>query len=228
LTGGYCCRKRNFDLALIFGGEITPICSFSTDAMPHADLSSYIYSFSYLGIFLWFAVGEQLTPIPEEISLITLGYISKYSSLNPVIAGVVSLAGLLLTDNFLFYISMKGSKFSDKLLRKTNNKILTRIKENLKTNAVRTLIIMALLPKVRFVSPIISGINGISWKMFLSVNSIAAAGYVTVYMFIGIFFYNQLSRLLQKLGPMQNIIFAAFMVILAIFLTLMVRRSTRK
>src|SRR5204863_3385059 len=129
----------------------------------------------------------------------------------PFIAGLVSLGGLLLMDNFLFYISMKGSKFSDKILKKTNSKILNKIKRNLKTNAIMTLVVMALLPKIRFASPIISGVSGISWKIFLVVNSITTAVYVTVYMFLGIFFHSQLNRLLHELRPMQNIIFVVFM-----------------
>lgn len=48
--------------------------------MPHTDLPGYIYHLSWFGIFLWFAFLEQLTPIPEEISLMTLGYISVISS----------------------------------------------------------------------------------------------------------------------------------------------------
>jgi len=192
------------------------------------DLTSYIQSFSYLGIFLWFAVGEQLTPIPEEISLITLGYLTKYTGPNPFIAGVVSLAGLLATDNFLFYISMKGNKYSDKILEKINSHLLDKIKKNLKHNAVKTLVIMALLPKVRFISPIISGITGISWRVFLLVNSIAAAFYVTLYMFIGIFFHNSFNKLFHQLARVQHLVFIVFMVALAAFMVLMIRRSVNK
>ena len=78
--------------------------------MPHTDLSGYIYHLSWFGIFLWFAFLEQLTPIPEEISLMTLGYISLITSLNPLISGAVALAGLLTADNLLYYFSMKGNK----------------------------------------------------------------------------------------------------------------------
>jgi membrane protein DedA with SNARE-associated domain len=194
----------------------------------HSDLASYIHRFSYPGIFLWFAAGEQLTPIPEEVSLISAGYITKYVSLNPFIVGLLALLGLLATDSFLFFISRKGSRLSGKLLKNINSSLLSKVRRNLKKNAAKTLTIMALLPKLRFISPLIAGAAGISWKIFLLINSIATAFYVTLYMLLGIFFYRQLSVLLRKLAPLHHVIFIAFMVILAAFIFLMVKKSLVK
>jgi len=195
--------------------------------MQHNDLVSYIQRFSYPGIYLWFAIGEQLTPVPEEISLISIGYISKNFSLNPFIAGLASLAGLLSFDNFLFFISKKGNKFSDKLLRKINSKLLDKIKNDLKTKPVKTLTVMALVPKLRFISPIVSGISDISWKIFLLVNSIVTAFYVVVYMFLGAFFHTQLSRLFHKITITQHAIFIVFLICFAIFLAVVIRKTSK-
>src|ERR1700716_292775 len=98
----------------------------------HNDLSHYIYQFSYLGIFLWFVVIEQVTPVPEEVSLMTVGYISVHSSLNPFICWSVSLGGLLIADNLLFYLSHTGNKITKKWLRKVNSRWIHKIKEDLK------------------------------------------------------------------------------------------------
>jgi membrane protein DedA with SNARE-associated domain len=119
-------------------------------------LSGYIYHLSWFGIFLWFAFLEELTPIPEEISLMTLSYISVIASMNPVISGAVAVVGLLTADNLLYYFSLKENKLTKKLIDKTNTQLLDRLKWNLQQNAKKTLIIMALLPKLRFLSPVIA------------------------------------------------------------------------
>jgi membrane protein DedA with SNARE-associated domain len=196
--------------------------------MPHTDLSGYIYHLSWFGIFLWFAFLEQLTPIPEEISLMTLGYISVIISLNPLISGAVAVAGLLTADNLLYYFSMKGNKLTRKLTDKTNTQLLDRLKRNLQQNAKKTLIIMALLPKVRFLSPVIAATANISWKLFFFVNSIATVFYVAAYMLIGILFHRQLGILIRELKYWQHIIFIVSMAGIAIFLILTIRKLVIK
>ena len=40
------------------------------------DITHYIAHYSYLGIFIWFFLIDQLTPIPEELVLVTVGYLT--------------------------------------------------------------------------------------------------------------------------------------------------------
>jgi membrane protein DedA with SNARE-associated domain len=196
--------------------------------MPHTDLPGYISQFSWLGIFLWFAFIEQLTPVPEEISLMTLGYVSISTSLNPLLSGAVAAIGLLTADNLLFYFSLKGNKLTRKLTDKTNTQLLDRLRQNLQQHAKKTLIIMALLPKLRFLSPIISAAAGISWKLFLVINSAATLFYVAAYMLIGIVFHKQLKAVLHELKLWQHIIFIAVMAFIAVFLILKIRKIISK
>ena len=196
--------------------------------MPHTDLSGYIYHLSWFGIFLWFAFFEQFTPIPEEISLMTLGYISVITSLNPMISGAVAVIGLLSADNLLYYFSMKGNKLTRKLTDKTNTQLVDRLKRNLQKNAKKTLVIMALLPKFRFLSPVIAATVNISWRLFFFINSAATVFYATVYMLIGVLFHSQLSILIGKLKYWQHIIFIASMAGIAIFLMFTMRKLFQK
>jgi membrane-associated protein len=188
-------------------------------------LSEYIYHLSYLGIFLWFAFIEQLTPVPEEISLVSLGYVSMHTHLRPVICGLVSVIGLLTADNLFFYLSLKGNKLAHKLVSRVSHQLTDRIKQNLQRNPKKTLIIMALLPKLRFLSPIISATIGIPWKLFFLINTIATIFYTVVYMLIGIFFYSQLEMLLHELKLFQHLIFIGVMVTIAVFLILRIRKT---
>jgi membrane protein DedA with SNARE-associated domain len=171
------------------------------------------YIFTYPGIFLWFAIIEQFTPVPEEVALMTVGYISMHTALNPVLCGAVSIVGLLTADNVFFYLALKGSKLSERALKKVNHKLLDKMKDGLHRHAVKTLIVMGLLPKLRFLSPVVSATTGISWKLFMIVNTTVTAFYVTVYMVIGYFFHNQLQAILKKVQLAQHGIFIGVMII---------------
>ena len=194
---------------------------------PH-DLSFYITHLSYLGIFLWFLIIEQLTPIPEEVSLMSVGYVAMHAHLNPFICGIVSIMGLLLTDNFLFYLSKKGRKFSKKLLDKLNHKLIENIKRKLSENAGATIFVGALLPKVRFFNPIIAGTVQVTWKQFLFFNAAATVLYVSAYMLAGIFFHSQLAGVLKEVDYMRHTIFVILMVVMIIYIALKARKLVYK
>lgn len=189
--------------------------------MHATDISSYIHQFSYWGIFLWFLVIEQLTPIPEEVSLISLGYICIHNHLSLLVAGGVSLAGLLITDNALFYLSVKSRRYTGQLTKNYNGKLMSRLKKDLKTHTTRTLILCALLPKVRFLSPIIAATSGIGWKKFFIVNSLTTLSYVAVYVCSGILFHQGLARVLSQMQMVQHIVFIGIIVV--IFISVLIK-----
>ncbi len=193
-----------------------------------ANLLHYIYQLSYFGVFLWFAVLEQFTPIPEEASLMSLGYISMHTNLSPWLGGIVALAGLISTDNFLFYLSLKGNKLSQRLLHKANSTLQDKIRHYLQLNTNRALFVMALLPKVRFFSPIIAASAGVSWKQYFIVNLVATLLYVTVYMIIGIAFHRQMQSIFKELHLPHHFIFIAFVVILSIVFFLLYQKENKR
>ena len=179
--------------------------------MGTTELNNYIIHFSYVGIFLWFLIIEQLTPIPEEVSLITLGYICTHNHLNMFIAGTFALTGLLLADNILFYLSFKSQDYTKKLTQGYSVKVLNRLRDRLKNNGTQTLIICALLPKVRFLSPLIAATSGITWKKFFVVNSLTTLAYLTFYISGGILFHHSLARLLLRMESARHLIFIVTM-----------------
>lgn len=186
--------------------------------MEYTNIAVYIEHLSYLGVFLWFAIIEQFTPIPEEISLMSMGYIAIHTGLNPVLCCAAALAGLLTMDNTLFYLSMKGSHFTQQLFDKLNTQLVDRVQEHLKKHAVRTLLISALIPQLRFFSPVIAALSHIRWKVFFLVNGAATLFYTVVYMLLGILFHQQLTRLLKKLHLTQHIIFILMMLVITVYI----------
>lgn len=171
---------------------------------------------SYFGILLWFSVLEQFTPVPEEAALLSLGYICAHGKLNVFVAGTVSLTGLLIADSVLFFISRKGAAFISRLFLKANPNLVQKLRSDFASHTARTIIISALLPKVRFMSPIVAASSGIPFTRFISVNGAITAIYVVFYIIAGMFFYDQIGFLSFHLKAWRHLIFAVLIALITI------------
>lgn len=186
--------------------------------MKQEDISHYLVQFSYLGIYLWFAVIEQLTPIPEEVSLTTLGYLVRNTHLNPFLSALVCFLGLTTTDSVFFLLAQKGSALTSRLQRKISGKWKEKIARNLEKHQVATILVLGLIPKLRFLSPIVCAGAGVSWPAFLLVNGLATLGYVVFYLVAGMFFHQRLGQLFSDMAVVGHILFAVAMIVAAYFL----------
>jgi membrane protein DedA with SNARE-associated domain len=98
----------------------------------------------------------------------------------------------------------------------------------LQEHAAKTIFLMAMIPKLRFLSPIISGASNIKFRLFLLVNSAATLLYTVFYFLLGIIFYRQLNNVIHRLSYLQHIIFIASMILIAGFSIFMIRNFIRK
>ena len=73
------------------------------------DFAGYLSHWSYFGVFIWFTIFDFVAPFPDEISLLTLGYLSSLGSLNPFIAAGVAFISFVVTDSLSFLLVRKGS-----------------------------------------------------------------------------------------------------------------------
>lgn len=196
--------------------------------MNGADLSEYIIHFSYAGIFLWFAFFEQLTPIPEEVSLMLIGYLSVHAGLNPWASGVSAIVGLTTADIGIYWLALHGSKFIKKINIKQESALTTRIRDRMLRHPVRTIILLALLPKFRFVSPVVAAGSGISLKIYFPANMIATLAYSIGYMLAGIFFHARLHEWMEKFERIQHTIFILLMAVISLMISIVLRRTMAK
>jgi membrane-associated protein len=182
----------------------------------------------YLGIFLFFITVDQLTPIPEEITLLTIGYLSSNHIFNPIIAGLISLTAFIAVDSVYFFLAGSGNKFIKKFLKKRKNSLITRYKEKLKKNFGPTLIVLCFIPRMRLFGPVFAGIMNLSYKKFLLFDLIGLFSFTLIYISLGMIFHTGLNSLMEKLGRFHDIIFACAMVFLAIIIFLFVRKTQQK
>jgi membrane protein DedA with SNARE-associated domain len=179
------------------------------------DFQYYFHHFGYIGIYTFFITVDQIAPIPEEITLIVIGYFASQGVLNPFLAGLFSLAAFLTIDIIYFYLTKNGSKFIKKLTKKSaDSGTASRYENQLKKNLPKTLLVLSFIPRVRLLSPIFVALAGLPFKRFIIYNSLGLALFSTIYISLGIIFHASLGTLMAKMGAYQHIIFIGFVIIM--------------
>jgi len=190
------------------------------------DFSKFVSQFGYIGILLWFITFDQLTPIPEEVSLLIIGYLSSHGVFNPFLAGVFSLAGFLIVDTGYYFLSKRGSSWI-KTKTKGFSRLMKSYETQLKKNTPRAILILCFIPRMRMFAPILAGSMKLSFRRFLLFDTIALALFTTVYLLVGIIFNKSLQKIISKTRGLENIVFFAAVLVLAIIIVAFVRRRKK-
>jgi len=190
--------------------------------------SHFVTEFGYIVILIWFLTFDQLTPIPEEVSLLIVGYLSAHQVFDPILAGACCLAGFLTIDTAYFFLSKKGNSLIKKRI-KGSSKFMEAYKNKLRTNTPEAILILCFIPRMRMFAPILAGSMRLWFKKFLLFDSIALIVFTTVYLLVGIIFNKSLEKLISKTKGLQNIVFfwAVFVIAVSIILFVRLKRKER-
>jgi len=77
-------------------------------------VSSYIEHFTYVGLFLVLVLCGMGLPVPEDLALLTGGFLVHRGITQYPATLLVSFVGVLAGDNSLFFI---GRRFGTRILR---------------------------------------------------------------------------------------------------------------
>lgn len=183
---------------------------------------------SYLGIFIWFLFLDQLTPIPEEVTLLSIGYIAERHLINPYFAGLAAFLGLTIIDTVFYWLAFSGNKLINRFKNNVSEKIQEKYLKGLKNHDVRTILLLSFIPKVRFFSPIFAGMFHVKWSLFFVVNGIGTVIFIIIYIAAGMLFHNSLAYLLKEVEILRHSIFIGFMIIITIFIFFRFQRNSKK
>ncbi|MBK7870148.1 MAG: DedA family protein [Saprospiraceae bacterium] len=159
------------------------------------DFQELIQQFSYLGIFLWFAFFDQITPIPEELVLISMGFIANQGHIHPLLAGLTALGGLIVVDNVYYGLGKSGKMLFNRFRKASEMELIERFKKRIVAHDWQTIFMMSYFPKLRFITPFLAAAAGINWLRFAIINAASSATYVALYILLGIFFERQLEAI---------------------------------
>ena len=188
--------------------------------------TAFLSRFGYIGILLWFLTFDQFTPIPEEVSLLIVGYLSAHHVFNPIIAGTFCLAGFLIVDTIYFFVSKRGSLWIKKKTRGSSS-VMKSLESKLKRYTLRTMVVLCFVPRMRMFAPILAGSIKLPFRRFLLFEVIALMPFTAIYLLLGFFFNKSLQKFIKQATGLQNVIFFAALLIVAVVIILLMRRRKK-
>jgi len=188
------------------------------------DLPYYIEWMGYLGIFFFFLTVDQVTPFPEEISLLVIGYFASKGVFNPVLAGLVALASFLTVDTIYYFLATTGKRWGKRLLERRSDSFIATIKEKFTSNFPKALLVLCFIPRVRMWAPLVSGLLQIPYTRFIKYDALYLAVFTAIYIALGEFFHKGLGAFITELESAQNIIFFSVILLATIVILVLIRR----
>lgn len=187
----------------------------------------YIEPLGYAGIYLWYITIDQVTFIPEEVTLMTIGYLASNHIFNPFLAGLFAIAGFITIDLVYFLLTRRGSKLVSKLYKRLGESH-NRILDTLKTNFPKAMLIICFIPRLRLFAPIVASMLAIKLKRFVLFDALSLLLFTTVYISIGYFAHKGLHAAFAELHTLRHIIFGASMLLFGLITFLITRKRNTK
>ena len=161
---------------------------------------------SYGGIWVVSFLSNIVIPIPEEIVLLALGYLSGTGVINGYIVIPIIISALLLNDLILYLLSKHGSKLTSFLYTKFFAKRLEK-KGNFVSNISTKKIVFfsRFLMQLRFLGPFLAGTRNFPKKDFVRYNFFALLIYVPLYVGLGWYFHSRVLLIIKDVSIAKNI-----------------------
>jgi membrane protein DedA with SNARE-associated domain len=183
---------------------------------------------SYAGIFGISLLANIVIPVPEEAVLIGIGYASRATGANFFLIVLIIITGLLISDLFLYALSKRGNKYVLMFYTKVFARRLEKRRAWLENNITNVIFYSRFLLQLRFLGPFLAGQTKASLRTFLTYELAALVIYVPLVTWVGWYFHSRVTRILQGIGIIRNILF--ILIIIAVLYSLyrsVQKRTTR-
>lgn len=177
---------------------------------------------SYAGIFLAIAFSGYIIPIPEELTLLTSGFLAAEHILFLPVVLFVAIAGAVCGDNIIYYLAGHGSRFTQKYHAYVEQTHAGWYLRHLRSVPFRTIFFSRFVIGMRALSPLVSGLLGVRWRIFISASFVSAAIYIPIIIAIGWFFHSQIFGLIVLAKSIREILLALFLVGSAVLISLFI------
>lgn len=189
-------------------------------------LISYLSSVSYLAIFFLFIVTGVGLPIPEELSLLVLGYLARINVFDFTSLMIVSFLAIFASDNLGFYIGKYNKKWFHHLVSKEK---LELAKSHLRMHGGKAIFFSRFVCVLRVLFPIVAGSMGMSWKKFVLIDTSAILIMVPVFMTLGYYSGPYIEQIAKTIVSLDRIaLFIGVAIIVLAFLSYKKIRKRRK
>ncbi len=174
---------------------------------------------SYMGIWFVSIISNVVIPVPEEVVLLVLGYLSGGPKLDGVLLLPVVLSGLLVSDIAMYFFARRGNKLVSTFYDKVFASRIESKREWIDRNINKVIFFSRFLIQLRFLGPFFAGQTKMPFRKFFFLDLAALLVYVPLYLFIGWYFRNRIDFIAGGVNKVRNIIIivALSLVLFSIF-----------
>jgi membrane protein DedA with SNARE-associated domain len=179
---------------------------------------------SYFGVFILAMLSNIVIPVPEELILVAMGYLSGNGLFMYPLVMAIFISGLMISDYVLYSLAFRGSRLVKGFIKRLQKRGLLKNESYTRKHIKKIIFFSRFLVYLRFIGPIMSGYLRIKRKTFLSHNFLALVIYVNIFLGLGHHFHKQLEFITAGVARFKNYLFTA----LLIFGTIIALRYTQK
>ncbi len=184
---------------------------------------------SYGGIWFVSFLSNVVIPIPEELVLLALGYLSGTGVINGFIVIPITISALLVNDIILYSLVKKGSKITTYIYNRFFAKRLEKRGDAwLNMNIGSIIFFSRFLVQLRFIGPFIAGTRHLPLKKFVIYDLLALVVYVPLFTGLGWYFHSRIILIIKEVGIVRNIILIIIALVLSYGLARFVYKLTMK
>ncbi|PFO86263.1 alkaline phosphatase [Bacillus cereus] len=153
------------------------------------ELLSYIEQYGYWALFFCLWLGIIGMPIPDEMIVMSGGFVSSLGILSVIPAFLLTYLGVV-SGLSLGYILGKtfGTKVLDKLMKKKKAKYLLKSQKMVEKYGHYALVTSYFIPVVRHIVPYLVGMNNMSFKTYALYSYMTGFVWTLVYFVLGALF----------------------------------------
>jgi len=185
--------------------------------------------FTYLAVFAALVGAGVGVPIPEEVTQLTAGALSREGVLNVRITIPVAWAGIVAGDALLFTLAQR---YGERLLKtRVVRRVLTPVRREaldryFSNHAFLTIMVARHASGVRFPAFVFAATHGVPLRTFLLADALSALASVPLVVGAGYLFWQHLSQAKREVRIVELSIVAA--IALAVVVFEVVRRLRRR
>ncbi|EMY8533801.1 DedA family protein [Bacillus paranthracis] len=191
------------------------------------ELLSYIEQYGYTALFFCLWLGIVGMPIPDEMIVMSGGFVSSVGILSVIPAFLLTYLGVV-SGLSLGYLLGKvfGTKVLDKLMKKKKAKYLLQSQRMIDKYGPYALVTSYFIPVVRHIIPYLVGMNNMSYRKYALYSYTTGFVWTLVYFLLGFLFGNHIDTIV-KITTEYGIYFGGIVLIVAcIWYVCIQKRST--
>lgn len=168
---------------------------------------------SYFGVLILAIMSNVVIPVPEELILIAMGYLSGNGLFMYPLVMAIFIIGLMISDYVLYSLAFRGSKLVKGFIKRLQKRGLLKNEAYTRKHIKKIIFFSRFLVYLRFIGPIMSGYLRVNRKTFLSNNFLALVVYVNIFLGLGHHFHKQLEFVTAGVARFKNYLFIALIVV---------------